>query len=132
MSDDYSRSMMESFSRQVQQEQTAREEMRRRQEELAGRFDARDIYNHLLTRVREFEANLDNEWELGVKLANFGVAAEIHVRHIGYTNPNIVEFGGLYSDGAEVLLTQHISQLNFLLIKLPPLVDEEPYRVGFR
>lgn len=97
---------------------------------LAGRYDAGDIFNHLMRQVKIFQSRLDEGEEIGLKLANFGEAAQIHIRSIGYKDPNLIEFHGLHPDGHEVTLIQHISQLNFLLIAVKP-IDAEPYRVGF-
>jgi hypothetical protein len=110
--------------------ETARKADLRRQAENSGRFDAEGIFKHLLRRVDEFQAGLSGEEEVGLQLANFGLAAQIHVRSIGYVNPNIVEFTGLDANGNKSTLIQHISQLSFMLIALKPF-KETPYRVGF-
>lgn len=105
---------------------------RERQDDLAGKNDAKEIYSHLTQRMSHFQRNLDEGFEMGVQLANFGMATEIHVRGIGFKNPNVVEFSGIISDGTEVVLVQHISQLSFMLIAVSPLEEQEPYRIGFR
>jgi len=104
----------------------------RRQEELAGRNDAKGIFEHLMLRVREFEGTLEQDQEIGLQLANFGIPAQIHIRAIGYKNPNLIEFHGIDMNENEVTLIQHISQLSFLLIAVKHLPEEEPYRIGFR
>jgi len=109
----------------------ARKAENHRQEVNAGRYDAEGIFNHLTRRVREFEDGLDEDEEIGLQLANFGVAERIHVRSIAYKNPNLVEFTGLIDADKSVVLVQHISQLNFLLIAMKP-VEEEPFRIGFK
>jgi len=109
----------------------ARDREHQRQARNSGRFDAEDIFNHLMQRVKSFQAELDDEHEIGIQLANFGVAAQIHIRAIGYKNPNLIEFHGLNSSDQEVTLVQHMSQLNFLLVALKP-IEEKPYRIGFR
>ncbi|WP_053240093.1 DUF6173 family protein [Pleomorphomonas koreensis] len=101
------------------------------QDRRAGRLDAEDIFNYLLKRVSEFEASLSESEEIGLQLANFGRAAEIHIRSILHHNPNILEFSGVDIDGNNVSLIQHISQLNFLLVALKP-IEEKPFRIGFR
>lgn len=103
----------------------------RRQEELAGRHDAKDIYEQLIHRVRAFEVNLGEDEEIGLQLANFGLAAQLHIRSIGFQNPNLIEFHGLDPNNNEVTLVQHISQLSFMLIAVKPFKDE-PYRIGFK
>lgn len=97
---------------------------------MAGRYDAEDVHEHLMWRVKGFQAGLKDNEEIGLRLANFGEAAQIHIRAIGFKNPNLIEFHGLNPDGHEVTLVQHISQLNFLLIAMKP-IEAEPYRIGF-
>lgn len=101
-----------------------------RENKLAGRYDASDIFKYLMNRVNAFEKDLNEKEEIGLRLANFGIAQEIHIRSIASKDPNLVEFSGLDSEGNEVTLIQHISQLNFLLTALKP-VEEKPFRVGF-
>lgn len=83
-----------------------------------------------MQRVRAFQAALDEDQEIGLQLANFGLPAQIHIRSISYRNPNLIEFHGVNADDHEVTLVQHISQLNFLLIAVKP-IEETPYRIGF-
>ena len=102
------------------------------QNELAGRYDAENVFKHLMERVRLFQKRLAKDEEIGLRLANFGEAAQLHIRSIGYKNPNMIEFQGVNPEEHEVTLIQHISQLNFMLIAVKPLNQEEPYRIGFR
>ena len=118
----------------IENHQQILDSMRRTEEAAnrrAGRYDAEGVFEHLIQRVRSFENNLGDDEEVGLQLANFGVAAQIHIRSIGYKNPNLIEFHGVNPDEHEVTLVQHISQLNFLLVAVKPL-EEEPYRIGFR
>lgn len=108
------------------------EKVRRAMDERAGRFDAGAVYDHLIKRIKEFEALLPSDKELGLKLANFGIAESIHIRNISYKDPNLIEFLGVDENGETVFLVQHISQLNFLLAQVSPPKEEEPYRIGFR
>ena len=101
-----------------------------RENQLAGRYDAQDIFDHLMGRVKAFQAGLSDVEEIGIKLANFGEAAQIHIRSITFKNPNLIEFHGVNADDHEVTLVQHISQLNFLLVAVKP-IEDEPYRIGF-
>ena len=98
---------------------------------LEGRYAAQEVFQFLRARMANFQENLPDNYEMGVKLANYGVAAEIHVRGMGFQNPNIIEFYGLLNDGKEVILVQHIAQLNAMLLAVPPIDGKEPYRVGF-
>lgn len=101
-----------------------------RQAKNSGRYDAADVFKHLMQRVKEFETQLSDKEEIGLQLANFGLAAQVHIRAIGYKNPNLIEFHGVNGDDHEVTLIQHISQLNFMLIAVKP-IEEKPYRIGF-
>ncbi|MFV0300002.1 MAG: DUF6173 family protein, partial [Paracoccus sp. (in: a-proteobacteria)] len=77
---------------------------------------AEEVFNHLLARVQEFQANLPEHHELGIQLANFGGERALHVRGMGFRNPSIIEFYGLLDGDRQVTVVQHVSQLNFLLI----------------
>ncbi|WBU63309.1 DUF6173 family protein [Paracoccus aerodenitrificans] len=92
---------------------------------------AEQVYDHLITRVKDFQATLPENYELGIQLANFGGEKALHVRGMGYRNPSIIEFYGLLDGQAQVAVVQHVSQLNFLLIAVPPVAEQEPYRIGF-
>lgn len=94
---------------------------------------ARRAVNQLVIEIREFESQLDDQSELGVKLAPFGGSTVLHVAEIGFQQPCLVVLVGNLEDGSPVKLIQHLSQLNFLLIRvrrLNPNVPRKP--VGFR
>ena len=57
-----------------------------RQAENAGRFDADLVFKYLMKRVNDFQRGLKEDQEIGLQLANFGLAAELHIRAIGYKN----------------------------------------------
>ena len=92
---------------------------------------AEEVFNHLLARVKDYQANLPDHHELGIQLANFGGERALHVRGMGFKNPNIIEFYGLLDGDKHVTVVQHVSQLNFLLVAVPPVAEQEPYRIGF-
>lgn len=92
---------------------------------------AEEVFNHLLSRVREFQENLPEHYELGIQLANFGGERALHVRGMGFKNPNVIEFYGLLDGDRQVTVVQHVSQLNFILIAVPPVAEQQPYRIGF-
>ncbi|TRW99525.1 hypothetical protein FNJ84_02295 [Paracoccus sp. M683] len=92
---------------------------------------AEEVFNHLLARVKDFQANLPDNHELGIQLANFGSERALHVRGMGFRNPNIIEFYGLLDGDKKVAVVQHVSQLNFLLVAVPPPAQQPPYRIGF-
>lgn len=102
-----------------------------RENDLAGKNDARDVFDHLRNELELFQSKLNNQQELGIRLANFGLAAQINIREISFKNPNLIEFTGINESGNLTKLIQHIGQLNFALIAVDPIDDLEPYRVGF-
>ncbi|MCQ0970672.1 DUF6173 family protein [Paracoccus sp. TK19116] len=92
---------------------------------------AEGVYDHLRARVKHFQENLPQDHELGIRLANFGGGAPVHVRGMAFRNPNIIEFYGLLDGRQYVAVVQHVSQLNFMLMAVPPAREAEPYRIGF-
>ncbi len=98
---------------------------------LEGRYAAQEMFQFIQARMANFQKNLPEDYEMGVKLANYGVAAEIHIRGMGFQNPSIIEFYGMLEGGKQAILVQHVAQLNFMLLAVPPLDDARPYRVGF-
>ena len=88
-------------------------------------------YEILISEIKAFEENLDDEHEVAVKLASFGESITINVEHIGYYNPSIIVFDGTIS-GNRATLMQHVNQLNFLLLAVRKADPElPPRRIGF-
>lgn len=88
------------------------------------------VFKSLGQYVREFEAELDDDHEVGARLVSFGNAIQIHVQSIGFTAPFLITFSGVTEKGDAVRLIQHVSQLSFLLVSLKKIADT-PYRIGF-
>ncbi len=87
-------------------------------------------YERLGIYIKDFEANLDNEHEIGARLVSFGQTLTFHIENVGYYGPDIINFDGINSDGKKVQLIQHISQLSVLLVAMKKLKDK-PNRIGF-
>lgn len=88
-------------------------------------------YEILISEIKAFEKNLDDEHEVAIKLASFGSSTIINVERIGYCNPSIIVFDGTI-DGNKATLMQHISQINFLLLAVRKAEPElPPRRIGF-
>ncbi len=122
------RSKMPSISA-AQMRNMAQQKMER-ENQLAGFYTAQEIYVDLMAEVDAFEKNLPENAEIGLRLANFGEAAQIHIRAVSFENPYLIKFHGLNHEQQEVMLIQHVSQLNFMLSAISP-VEEEPFRIGF-
>lgn len=88
-------------------------------------------YERLSSIVKEFQDNLDDTQEVGLKIIPLGNLV-YYVQDIGYWGPDILMFYCLTPEGAEATLIQHYSQLNFLLTALPKLDPQKPARrIGF-
>jgi hypothetical protein len=93
---------------------------------------AEDVFYRLAAYIREFEANLDHDHELGARMVSFGTAVQFHIVDMGYWNPDIVTFDGLDEAGHRMKLIQNVSQLNVLLVAMPKRAEnEQPRRIGF-
>jgi hypothetical protein len=81
--------------------------------------------------IREFEASLNSDQEVGARLVTFGQAITFHINQVGFSQPNLVTFYGTTDSGELVQLIQHVSQLSVLLMAMKR-VSEEPKRpIGF-
>ena len=93
---------------------------------------ASEFHLRLEKWIKDFDADLDNEHEVGVRLVSFGQALTFHLLGIGYWNPSLMRFYGQQEDGTPVELIQHVSQISILLMKLPRLDPSKPKRpIGF-
>lgn len=93
---------------------------------------ASEFYNRLLIWINDFHKTLDDEYEAGVKLVNFGQTVTFHIEELGYWNPSLISFKGHTEDGEPVELIQHVSQISVLLLKMKREYPEEQKRpIGF-
>lgn len=93
---------------------------------------ASEFYERLVNMITEFDDELDNEHEVGIRLVSFGQNVTFHVTNLGYYNPSLIRFYGNLEDGSPVELIQHVSQISFLLMSVKRLNPEEPKkRIGF-
>lgn len=90
------------------------------------------FYEQLVDEIKNFDNSLDDEYEVGVKLITYGNTYQFYLTDIGYHNPYLIYFYGELSDGSPIQLIQHVSQINFVLIKLKKQDPEKPKRkIGF-
>jgi hypothetical protein len=94
---------------------------------------AESVFRRLVLYIRDFEAQLDPNEEIGGRMVSFGPAVQFHIVDIGYWGPDIITFDGVDENGHRVKLIQNISQLNVLLVALHKRVPEAdpPRRIGF-
>jgi hypothetical protein len=86
--------------------------------------------HRLIDNIRAFEADLDNEHEVGARLVAFGQSVVFHIDYIKSAKPHIITFMGTDENGSKVHLVQHWTQLSVLLIALKKRA-EQPKRIGF-
>lgn len=93
---------------------------------------ASEFYERLISMINQFDDELDDEHEVGMRLVSFGQAIQFHVEDLGYHNPSLIRFFGRTEDGQKVELIQHVSQISFLLMSVKRLNPEEPKKkIGF-
>lgn len=93
---------------------------------------ASEFLKRLQLWIDEFDSDLDQEHEVGVRLVSFGESVIFHLESMGYFNPSLISFCGKLDDGSPVALVQHVSQISILLMSLKRKNPEEPKQpVGF-
>ena len=93
---------------------------------------ASELHTRLIKWIQDFDNELDNEYEVGARLVNFGQTITFHLKDIGYWNPSLISFSGIMENGDPVELIQHISQISVLLTKMKrkdPTLPKRP--IGF-
>lgn len=76
------------------------------------------MYERLKKYIKEFEAQLDDNHEVGAHLVSFGQNVTFHIQDMGYHGPDIITFYGKDDQGQDLQLIQHISQLSVLLVQV--------------
>ena len=83
--------------------------------------------------INDFHKSLDENFEVGLTLVNFGTNICFHVEDIGYWNPSLISFRGHKEGGEPVELIQHVTQISILLTKMKRENPQEPKRpIGFK
>jgi hypothetical protein len=93
---------------------------------------ASEFHKRLIKWIQDFDKELDNEFEVGVRLVSFGQTVTFHLENIGYWNPSLISFSGFTENGEPVELIQHVSQISILLLKMKRKDPQKPKRpIGF-
>jgi hypothetical protein len=102
------------------------------QELLEDQNSAKQFHRRLIEWINDFHKSLDDEYEAGVRLVNFGQTVTFHIDDISYWNPSLISFIGHTENGEPVELIQHVSQISILLMKMKRTQPQEPKRpIGF-
>lgn len=80
--------------------------------------------------IEDFEASLDANHEVALRIASFGGVVQFHAETIGFAKPDLVTFIGVTDEGERVQLVQHYTQLSFLL-KAAKKLQPQARRIGF-
>ncbi len=80
--------------------------------------------------IKEFEASLDEKYEVGLLLTNFGQSILMQVTDITYEESVLLVFKGIVNE-RQATLIQHINQLSFLLTTIPKPLDKPRKEIGF-
>ena len=91
---------------------------------------AKWAYESLMEYIKDFEAELDDNHEVGAQLVSFGQLVTFHIEAVSYDGPSIITFHGRTEAMGKVQLVQHVSQLSVLLIAVKKQQDK-PRRIGF-
>jgi hypothetical protein len=83
---------------------------------------ASEFHSQLVEFIQTFEASLDPNHAVGVRLVSFGQSFEFHLEEMGYHNPSLIWFAGRGLTGQPVQLIQHVMQISILLMAfdVPP------------
>jgi len=93
---------------------------------------ASEFHKRLIEWINKFDKSLEQEFEVGVRLVNFGQSVTFHLQDIGYWNPSLISFSGHTEQGEPVELIQHVSQISILLLKVKRQDLSKPKRpIGF-
>ena len=90
---------------------------------------AKSAYDRINKMIREFEANLDGDLEVGMCVVGGPGNQSVHVTGIGYWGSDIIRFFGSFSDGRAIEIIQNVAQINIMLMAVPKMGDE-PIRLG--
>lgn len=86
----------------------------------------------LIQMIQEYDNNLGEEFEVGLRLVSFSPTIIFAVHSIGFQNPSLIVFTGIAEDGSPIELIQHVTQISFLLTSLYRKDKDVPKRrIGF-
>lgn len=91
---------------------------------------ASDVAQRVMEWIQEFEAEMDEDSEVGFRVATFGALQVVHLQTITFADPNLIRILGINEAGEPVQLVQHIAQLSVLLSRVPR-AGPKPNRIGF-
>jgi Family of unknown function (DUF6173) len=97
---------------------------------LASDPPAKWAYERIARQVNDFESELSEEEEIGLRLVATPDTSVMHIDDIGYWGPDMLIYYGTNEHGKPMQLLQHYTQMSILLTAVPKL-GETPNRIGF-
>jgi hypothetical protein len=93
---------------------------------------ASEFYSRLIKMIEDFDKQLDPNYDVGLRLVNFGQNKTFHLETLGYWNPSLIIFHGTTDEGEPLELIQHVTQISVLLTKVPRRDPSKPKKpIGF-
>lgn len=90
------------------------------------------FYEQLVKAINDFDKELNQEEEVGVRLVSYGQTVQFHITDLGYQDPYLIYFFGELEDGSPIQLIQNVNQISFVLIAMKRKQPEEPKKpIGF-
>jgi hypothetical protein len=82
--------------------------------------------------IKEFEASLDPDEEVGARLVGLPGDQMMQIEDLGFWGPDLILFFGRGADGRPVRLIQHYTQVSVVLNAIARPKAREARRIGFR
>ncbi|OBX19597.1 hypothetical protein A9995_07605 [Erythrobacter sp. QSSC1-22B] len=87
-------------------------------------------YERIARQINDFEADLSEGEEIGLRLVATPDTSVMHIVDVGYWGPDMLIYYGENERGKPMQLLQHYTQMSILLTAVPK-VEEKPRRIGF-
>ncbi len=87
-------------------------------------------YERIANQINDFEKDLSDEEEIGLRLVATPDASVMHIVDIGYWGPDMLIYHGENEHGKPMQLLQHYTQMSILLTAVPK-AEEKARRIGF-
>ena len=87
-------------------------------------------YERIARQINDFEKDLTEDEEIGLRLVATPDTSVMHIEDIGYWGPDMLIYHGRNEHGKPMQLMQHYTQMSILLTAVPK-AEEKPNRIGF-
>lgn len=97
-------------------------------DDMLYQISAAGTRDKIVELIHDFEENLDEAHQAAGRFISSGESIPFFIEDIGYYNPYLIVFYGKLTDGSDVQLVQHHTQVNVLLSALKRLDTSKPRR----